>query len=94
MTDTTHRKAPRIPEVLLDDMTEVIRGQIGDHPDAMSDTATAAAILEHLDSLALIRWPWDAACRDLYRYRDSPGGLMCMRRRGHDGKHRQGDVEW
>jgi len=52
------------------------------------------AVLEHLDSLALIRWPWDAACRDLHRYRDSPGGLMCMRRRGHDGKHRQGDVAW
>ena len=48
-------------------MAEVIRGQIGDHPDAMSDTATAAAILEHLDSLALIRWPWDASCRDLHQ---------------------------
>lgn len=96
MTAIRDREDPGMtdPEVLLDDMTEVIRGQIGDHPDAMSDTATAAAILEHLDSLALIRWPWDASCRDLHRYRDSPGGLMCMRRRGHDGAHRQGSSEW
>lgn len=85
-------ETPQVAAMLEQLMVAAMESAIG---DARTDPCTAASdILEHLDSLALIRWPWEASCRDLHRYRDSPGGLMCMRRRGHDGKHRQGDVEW
>lgn len=82
------------PETLLADLADVVRGQLGDCPNAMSDTACAAAILEHLDSLAMIRWAWEHSCTHLHRYGHGPGGLICMRRKGHDGTHRQGETTW
>lgn len=85
---------PMLDEV-LERMADAMESHIGDHPEPSDFTAAASDILEHLDSLALIRWPFEYSCAQVRRYTNgAAGGLMCMRRRGHDRKHRQGDVEW